>query len=77
MRINVVFRMERQDLITLDQLAHTMGVDRSNLIRKAINAFLSEYTGEPDINSMEKRLRTLESRLNELNTKMEAKTNAI
>ena len=69
--------MERQDLITLDQLAHTMGVDRSNLIRKAINAFLSEYTGEPDINSMEKRLRTLESRLNELNTKMEAKTNAI
>jgi len=63
-------RMEEAMIKNLDQLSRAIGKDRSDLVREAVGMFMAEYTGEPDINSIEKRLRDVESRLNELNAKL-------
>lgn len=69
--------MESKDVDALDQLSKTKGVKRSFIIREAVKSYLSMYTGEPDINAIEKRLREVESRLNELSAKIGGKTSGL
>ena len=70
----VTFRLEDTDVKTIEQLVKAGAVkSKSDFIRSATKMLLSNYTGEPNINDITKRLRDLESRFNELKSKLEDK----
>lgn len=64
-------RLDGKDVKALDQLARAKGSSRSTEIRAAVKMYLAQYTGEPDINDLAKRLRELESSLNEYKSKLD------
>ena len=70
-KMYVTIRLEDTEVGAIDQLIRAGAVkSRSFFIRLGTKMLLSQYTGELDVNSIEKRLRDVESRLNELNAKL-------
>ena len=70
----VTIRLEGSEVHTIDQLIKVGATkSRSGFIRSATKMLLSQYTGEPDINGLEKRLRELESNFNEVKAKLKGK----
>jgi len=59
-------RLDDEYIKTLDQLAKAKGTTRSKEIREAIKIYLASYTGEPNINDIQRHLRDVESRLNKI-----------
>ena len=67
----ITIRLETECVNTIDQLVRVGATEsRSDFIRKATKALLSQYTGEVDVNNIEKRLREVESRINILEVKV-------
>jgi len=61
-------RLTDEDVKTLDQLARALGADRSKLIRRAVKAFLAEYTGEPNLHKINEDVKDLMSRMAKVET---------
>lgn len=61
----ITIRLESEDIKTISQLIEA-GVteSRSKFIRESVKSRLSEYTGEPNLHDIQKKVRGLESRLN-------------
>lgn len=59
-------RLDETYIKTLDQLATAKGSNRSEQIREAVKMYLAEYTGEPNLKNVQKQLRDVESRLNQV-----------
>lgn len=77
-KVYVTIRLEGSEVKTIEQLVKAGATkSKSDFIRGATKMLLSQYTGEPDINNIEKRLRTLESNFNQLKAKMETVINGL
>ncbi|MGC8569503.1 MAG: ribbon-helix-helix domain-containing protein [Nitrososphaeria archaeon] len=65
----ITLRISEKQWDSLKRIAEVNQVKVSALIREAINSYIADYTGEPTLTSLNRRIDRLEVRLNELEQK--------
>lgn len=64
----VNFRLEKEDLMKLDELAKAKNLKRSDALREAVNEYLALYIvdREPTVGKLFRRMQDIEKRLAKL-----------
>ncbi len=65
----VTVRLSEHQWDVLKRIADVNQVKVSALIRESINTFIADYTGEPTIYALTRRIDRIESKVNELEQK--------